>query len=308
MKNSLNGYIATLQIRKNASLLVEGVTDQRALDIFIKEFAGNRPVTIDTVERLGTIEGISGNREKVEFIHQLALENGFDVAGLVDREFREFDLITLKDNRPGHHSISDSLFWTRGHSLENYFFDVRSVLAFLKIKFRAELPKDFSKPIRKQFRTILQVAASISVAAAKAEILTRAPGLFRPDSWQIDGNHNIVPNVAVITANFNGRKISAGARAIFLAELSAAFMASKRLTLAQLKWIAHGHVGYETLWSIVAFLLNNEFAVDPDIVRQIACGHNDLKTSSAVALWAEACRTGKDADVIPKPLLAWLGI
>src|SRR5690242_4673856 len=119
------GYVNAVSIRNTRTLLVEGRTDKSVVVRLMIELRNQKllnadNLVIDTADDIQNVPGARlGNREKVEYIHaQIA---GFQrFAGLVDREFRDFDLAVPADHAPHHRVVPQNLFWTRGHSIENY--------------------------------------------------------------------------------------------------------------------------------------------------------------------------------------------
>ena len=101
---------------------------RRAMHRLLLALVGDRypqdsGIVIDSAEMIRECEGVFSNREKVEYIHALAADHA-KLAGWVDREFRMFAVgPSIVNELKGHNVLDASLFWTRGHSIENYFFD-----------------------------------------------------------------------------------------------------------------------------------------------------------------------------------------
>lgn len=133
---TLKGYLITLLIRSARTILVEGPSDTTAVSRVLLEYPctskGNL-LLVDSVAMISNTGSIGGNRDVVEFIYNEAMKSQAQLAALVDREYREFDIdLKLSDNLCCHKEIAPSMFWTIGHSLENYFFDVSYIVEVLK--------------------------------------------------------------------------------------------------------------------------------------------------------------------------------
>jgi hypothetical protein len=114
-----------LMMSHDKHLLVEGIDDKIAFKLLFEELSGKHDIKIDTAERLINFERPLGNREKVEEICRTVTGRSFadKLVGFVDREFREFEWDNdIRDNL-GQHKVDGRLVWSRGHSIENYFFD-----------------------------------------------------------------------------------------------------------------------------------------------------------------------------------------
>lgn len=120
------GFRNLLRISHNQHLLVEGKDDKIAFKLLLDELDEPQTVTILSAE---IISGPAGNREKVEAIcrsvsgHPLAAK----VVGFTDREFREFARNPGFSDQLKTHRVADRLVWSRGHSIENYCFDLEII-------------------------------------------------------------------------------------------------------------------------------------------------------------------------------------
>lgn len=123
LQYNLQGYLNSVQMSGRKHLLVEGKYDKQFFRIFLDTFISHIEVQIDTAESLISPEIVSGNCQKVEEIAETisSKEYAARFVGFVDREYREFDLEKIVDRLEYHNQIS-RLVWSRGHSIENYFF------------------------------------------------------------------------------------------------------------------------------------------------------------------------------------------
>src|SRR5262249_33609637 len=137
---------------------------------------------VDTADLVKAPEGVIGSRALVEVVHEQANNSGQELGALVDREFRGFDLApAIKDTIAAHKSVGRLLVWTRGHSIENYFFRADAARAFLRYQFsHLTIPEaEFDR----LFPLFLQWAAALSLALHASGLLDRAKGVCSPTHW-----------------------------------------------------------------------------------------------------------------------------
>jgi hypothetical protein len=123
---SSKGYPKAVTMRSNRTLLVEGRNDKATVKRLFLELLNNSQIKeddllIDTAEDL--LDASGGNRGRVEAMHA-RVGGSSKFASLVDREFRDFDMKGVRDLNPAHREVPINLFWTRGHSIENYLSDI----------------------------------------------------------------------------------------------------------------------------------------------------------------------------------------
>jgi hypothetical protein len=119
-------YLKYLEIDDlSRHILVEGRDDKRIFELLLRELCHTdekSQILVDSAEAF--VECHPENRETVEDICNKITGEAYSdrLVAFVDREFREFDFPQLLDRVDGH-KISGQLVWSRGHSIENYFFD-----------------------------------------------------------------------------------------------------------------------------------------------------------------------------------------
>ena len=132
---TFDGYCAKLIAdRKTPRLLVEGRFDRlffkKLIDhlITIKQYPNALPLLETLVQQIDCAENLEmsgNNRERVEAVCQFVDNQptqSIRFVGFVDREYREFDLPNRFIDQLGCHHQVGCAVWSRGHSLENYFF------------------------------------------------------------------------------------------------------------------------------------------------------------------------------------------
>jgi len=131
-------YLTEREMSSIPVLLVEGDDDSIFFQLIcdeLKKDVQNYPqfekilahIEIETPIVITTPQKVAGNRREIEYICKKADEINFTglLVGYVDREFREFyvTIDSVSDNCQFQNRIS-RILWSRGHSIENYFFDV----------------------------------------------------------------------------------------------------------------------------------------------------------------------------------------
>src|SRR5579859_489831 len=167
-------------------ILVEGDYDKRCLMYLVEEIFGERDdIQIHGAHQIRSDTGAKdrgkvGNREKVEEIAQMigTWEGKYAerFVGFVDREFRGFDLDGEIQDLIGKHNIVDRLVWSKGHSVENYFFDFTVLARPLRHHSVTLFFKDALALFKQHIEQILRIACAIGLAAWKCNLLKRIRG------------------------------------------------------------------------------------------------------------------------------------
>ena len=214
---SLTGYVAAVSFRTTRTLLVEGSTDKSAIARLIielrrKGLLDKDDVVIDTAADIPNTPG--GNRQRVEHIHA-QVGDSIRFAALVDREFREFDLSIPIDHAPYHRVVTQNLFWTRGHSIENYFITLAIVRATLEQNHPEHLPANYVNLLSIAFPAIVRGCAAITLAAQGIHKLDRIQGIKLLDYWKVDAAGNLYADLGELQIILAARGVDASDCAIF---------------------------------------------------------------------------------------------
>lgn len=192
-----------MQSNRKIRLLVEGSEDRKVFLRLISEVADNKDdpasfinsVSIDVSEQLIEIERYSnqrhekiGAREKVEIVCR-AVENkdyASKLIGFVDREFRGFEIDERLADSIGSHKVDNRLIWSRGHSIENYFFEKLSMKRWIRSLIEQEWFEDIISSINAFFESALIHACAISLAVREVSFVERIEGLTEKVDSSID--------------------------------------------------------------------------------------------------------------------------
>jgi hypothetical protein len=312
MQYSASGYPSAVTLRSKRTLLVEGSNDKGAVTKLIIALRKYKALVIDnlvidTAEDVPSASG--GNRERVEAMHA-KVGGSTKFAALVDREFRQFDLQNAGDNAPYHVEIPINLFWTRGHSIENYFSDLEYVIACLEQHYPEHLPAGYTQIISKAFPSILRSTASITLAlepnnaaAQPSDRLARVSSIKRLDSWHVLSDGSVKVNTAALESVLVDRGFTQ-ADATAFSQRQAAFMSIlQRKHLDISKWICHGHLADSHLWSALGALLQHN-NMELKYATKIAWGNKEAQGRTAIDKWSNASVEGRGEH--PAALINWL--
>ncbi len=292
--------------------MVEGPSDKEVFLLLLDEFftrsslAEHTPIKrndidIDTAEQLIGFDTKRGNRDKVEYIcaQVEGLPYAEKLVGFVDREFREFELdhVPPQDNLHGH-KVSGRLVWSRGHSIENYFFDFRIV----HDPFRSSYTKDRSDDaldclddaldlFEKTMDATMRLACAVSLAGYDI-------GIFEPIeksiSWElldISDAHVTLHLDAWREELINNRRFSKKKADTLLDRFTYWHDRLLEASPSVARWMCHGHIGIKILWAAYARCMviawRNKARTKPETgARQIAQSSDESKWRDCIIAWA----------------------
>lgn len=295
-------------MRSAATLLVEGSTDRWALARLSQEAMRARkrlrPLLIDTAELIRTLDAALSNREKVEHVHQLATQEDLSLGALVDREFRAFnvDASGPRDEINSHYSTSQALFWTRGHSIENYLFDVDPIVRFLEINAAESVSHEILDELRSKFERVLRIASAFSWAARECNVLTKCSKVFTINCWSENDGH-LSLNWDVLHQQMNARAIEVETISQVTVEYAKFENACLNCDLGFARWSAHGSIAYDAIWAAVGNVLARRNVALPK-AEFFGCGNWEAKFRFSADSWAvQCCASAVEA---PTALIEWL--
>lgn len=125
----ISSYIAMAKMSGKTRILVEGKDDKGYIkNLLIKMGVITSAIKIDTAEdvRGDCNKTYKCNRAKIEKISNVCNKSNdcSNVYFFCDREFNGFDVGSEISDLIGGHYTDGRIFWTYGHSIENYFFDI----------------------------------------------------------------------------------------------------------------------------------------------------------------------------------------
>ena len=305
---SPTGYVNAVVIRTARTLLVEGTSDKSVMKRLVIELRNHRllnsdNILIDTAEEIQNLPGVRlGNREKVEQIHSQM--GGLDkFAALVDREFREFDLTLPADSAPYHRVIPVNLFWTRGHSLENYFHTFSFVRATLEQQYPEHLPDNYVGILSHALPGIIRICATMTLAALTIQKLDRIRDVKAINYWKLDGAGTAFVDMPEFHVLLTSRGITPAEVLQFDQAWAHYAPRLDGMAVEFSQWICHGHLAESHVWCGVASLLGH-FGMPATTATQVAWGTREAQFRSLTECWCESCTAG--IGEWPEDLVNWI--
>jgi len=255
-------YRNYLRISSKKHILVEGKNDKYFIDRMLYYLANeiekpelNEEVVVDTAASLIKADsGTGSNKEKVEEIANTVVDKDYSqrFIALIDRELYLFDwdyekIQILQDNFP-RHNIEKRIIRTRGHSLENYLFELDIVSNFFNINTTIPNPQTATNLFRKIFKSVIYSACTIGLAATKSSLLQKIEsGIF----WRnfIELTSGEINFLLEDWLNFLTDKRSVPESKI--SEIKHNYKIYIQLinqtSFEIVRWLSHGHIGYDFL-------------------------------------------------------------
>jgi hypothetical protein len=298
LAHSVSGYRNKLRMTRHSILLVEGPQDRQAFQVLIAEardagWQTDRDMVIDTaVSIIAGEEGVTNNREKVERVFEGLdrLPAGTRAAGFVDRDYRGFNLAVLSDEIEGHHQVGQHLVWSRGHSIENYFFDYVIMHHTIRSVAMTEQYDAAIRVLEARFDTLIRLACAIALAGKEHNRLTMLPATIDSDTITFSEF-----SVDVAEGTWLNRLTRHGCDE----GLAQAIIQSHRtwhgaladVPPATIRWLCHGHVGFRVIWAAYGLCIRHSGGDDSEVARTRRAPDLTWFDVSAHA-WAQRATTG----------------
>lgn len=270
----ISSYRLAIKIRSHKTILVEGVSDKSILSHFLlsKNHQDNQcpDYFIDDVSIVKGDEALSGLGNKSKALTIIGNINNEKLSGMVDREWDNIDLSNLDDSQFVQNG--NNVYFTKGHSIENYWFDVDASISFLIRSFPTTIDQAFLKCVEDNFPSILRFAAAFSLTAKDAAVINRATELISYND--ISFNAGDFRLSATLDAKLSLRNAAIN----FAAECNNKFCELQTSNQSMLRWICHGHLGEEAIRSCIASIAFT-FGVAQSTVVDIERGKKSEKLS-----------------------------
>jgi hypothetical protein len=318
---NLNDYRAYIRISHNKRMLVEGKGDKRffidLLDALFTKY--KQPITrdqieIDTAEELigEGFQTTRGNREKVEYVCNsvIGTSDADKLVGFVDREFREFDWRDEFLDRINGHRVVGRLVWSRGHSVENYFFEMRYLSDSLSAFSVNDRFKEALRRFHAIFESVLRSACAASIAGLE---LNKLSLIKRGIDW----------NLVDLSTEKMSIKITDWKAALIthqgLQEPQAQELIDRyqfwleRVEAASfqvVRWLCHGHTGFAFIWLAYAHCMYEVYGDFEDRERQyearrVLGADEKVRANLCLNIWS---KRAVDDDNYPRAAFTLLGL
>ncbi len=299
---SIQGYGVAVNLRSAKTILVEGPTDRKILSRLILE----KQLDTDTrsacvIDEVGLASNDTrlagkGSKEKIEMIVSMLPTHSSKLNFLVDREWEGIDI----ENVPAEHKALDFPWGvrTKGHSIENYWFQERVVAKYLKMFYGTELNVEFFFALETRFDDMIKLAAAYSFAVKRMSLITRCASAVRAQDVEWDGRRYVV--IRTLNSQLATRNVTEDVVGKILLELDKQTLAAASGDI--LRWLCHGHLGEEMIWACVANLAST-YGCSDHVVQSIERGAKAEK----LAHHADCLATGPDEGIEPLGhLIAWI--
>jgi len=296
MRFTPTDYRAYVQISQKRHLLVEGRDDKRAFKVLLDEvdlkfgIGCSAEIDIDTASDLVEFSSPLGNREKVE--HIAASISGRQYAerfvAFVDREFREFRIGNVLEDFTSASKIVDRLIWSRGHSLENYYFN----LEILRAPFRdLSVIPDFDKALNlldRVFESAIRMACAASLTGLELDLLWLVKNCIHWQTLRIN-NEAITFDVD----DWKKRLQSQGPPGCDTAMIVERFEHWRKIVegtgLEIARFLCHGHIGFSYIWAAYARCVY-EVTNNATEVTRVLRADESLRLNATASSWARFFR------------------
>ncbi|MGE5553933.1 MAG: hypothetical protein ACM3XZ_08460 [Betaproteobacteria bacterium] len=311
-QHSFAGYRNALRMTRQRTILVEGPDDKRALlrllETFVPDKSIRRSVTIDTAEILMSPSRPLGNREKVEefCLHECGQEFVGKLVGFVDREFRGFSTHPSIADDVSDHYVNGYLVWSRGHSLENYYFDFGTLREPLRTFSVTVFFDEALARFEHAFESCLRLACASSLAAHEAN---RVKAVKASIDWKALNlrQNEIELNAPAWRDNMVSRLNLTTQQADFLVESYQRWSAAVATTDPSLiRWLCHGHIGLSVLWAGYARCVYEVTGQDEGETARVLGAEESVRFNACAESWTR--RALHDGVPAPLILLEMLGL
>jgi len=270
---------------KNKHILVEGRDDKYLIERLWQDFSTQNSqnstckILVDSAENLikgDSLDSFSNNRQKVEFIANSVYGKPYanDFVGFVDRELHKFEWdceinVELQDLIESHEVIK-RLVLSRGHSIENYIFDFSILYEVLEYLSTTAYANQAIELFKKSFQSTLRIACSIGLAATKVQVLSKTNSTIDYKLLEINSAGEVIFKVNDWVQKLIGRGISvAQAQDIGLYYTTYSNQVS-RASISLVRWICHGHIGYDFLRSLYERCVFDSCPSTQDKVKELS--------------------------------------
>lgn len=315
-KFHLNDYLTSLKFSNKKHLLVEG-SDDKWLFTYLFTLLDKHTynVVIDTAEILVGFDKTLGNREKVELVCRRIATTPYTskIVGFVDREYRGFQLDEDKDieDTIGQHSVAERLVWSRGHSIENYFFDVKILRKPITQHTTTHLFSEVFDLYNRMYDSILRLACAIGLAGSQwKHSLNAVKGSIGWNLFRVEDTTFVIDKArwrAILTNKQNHQHTDAEQLLMLFDKW---YKRVEKADLSLVHWLCHGHIGFKVLWEAYAVCLVeicNKHGEDANqAVKKFHSESEEVKFRACTTEWAE--KIVQDACVYPSEVFRLLEV
>lgn len=248
----ISSYQLAVKLRTPKTILVEGVTDKAVLSRYLVGSNFSEKVQsqflIDEVAIIGNDPALSGlgNRERLLATADVLKQGCEKIKFLADREWDDVDVNAVDES--SFSQVCDVVLRTKGHSIENYWFEERALVHFLLHVHAANVNVDFLEGVRSRFRDFLILSASYSLAAKESGCITRCGGMIAAEDIEWTGGEYKARE------SLQAKAIQRGITDDLPHIMEGLRPKVEIIAPDLLRWICHGHLGEEAIRACAANL------------------------------------------------------
>jgi len=235
-------------------LLVEGKDDKKLFMVLLEEYAGKEHgIQIDSADRIRFGNDI-GNRERVEQICDsfVNTSHSHKILGFVDREFRGFEIGENLCDLLNSHQVNGRTVWSRGHSVENYYFDFNILRKPLRGFTSSPL---FDKALilfESNFDEIIRSACAVSLAGYQIGAVNIIRGSIDMTSMKMENSKIVFDTVQWQRFMITKQSIQISRATEIIDSFHIWLERIKKIDNLLPRWLCHGHIGMVFIWSAYA--------------------------------------------------------
>ncbi len=256
IKYNPSGYKNYIRMSKMQHLLVEGKDDKQFFKLLLNELLptdheSSMNINIDIAEDLIEFEQVFGNREKVEKICE-GMEDNPKLTGFVDREFRDFNIRDcMIQDELADHRMRGRLVWSRGHSVENYFFDftiLRNPLHDLSAVENFDNALDLFEHV---FDQSIKMACAVSLVGREFKKIKVIKDIIHCNLIEINSSSLIEIKFEYLKSKLKEKKIPTDEIDQIIKSLKDWISEiENNIDLQNIRWCCHGHIGMSFIWAV----------------------------------------------------------
>jgi len=190
VKYDIPQYIASVKMSRKNRVLVEGKDDKSHVKNLLFTILGKNKIKVDTAEAIKGDCGVTAknNKAKLDKIHKYCSgDEGYDnLYFLCDREFGKFDIDDKIVDLMSSHENDGNLYWTLGHSFENYFIENGLVSEAYRYLTGSEFKDEAIRLFKGVLPEALKIVAAISLAAKEIDKSTYPIGVIHWSDFEIN--------------------------------------------------------------------------------------------------------------------------
>lgn len=259
----ISSYRLAIKIRSHKTILVEGTSDKSIISHFLlsRNYHDNHTSDyfIDDASIVKHDDVLYGLGNKSKALAIISAVNNPKLSGMIDREWDNINLNDLNEDQFTQNI--NNVYLTKGHSIENYWFDVDASVGFLIKAFPTTINQEYLKAVSDNFQKVLRFAAAYSLTARDASIITRTSELisYSDITWNQDE--------FTLQESFDTKLAERNVNLAFAVECNKRSVQLMTSNQNLLKWICHGHLGEEAIRSCMAAValangVNQSTAID----------------------------------------------